>query len=899
MVKRWLTRCVFFFVRLVIALRYRVHYIGLDQVKAALKKNTKGTLFLPNHPAIVVDPIIVGMLTVGRYAVRPLVTEYMFFNPLFHWIMRWINALPVPNFATGVNPLKLNRLERTLAAVEKGLAVGEAFLIYPAGMTKQGPKEILGGVFAAHQLISKYPKTRIVLVRMTGLWGSRFSRAYTKGEQVDLVDVLKRSLADLLRALIFFLPRRNVTIEFEMAPEDFPREAPKAVLNRYLEHWYNEPFEDTESKGEPLSMVPYSLWRTEVPKIEKKKEVSLVGVHIPDDVREEIYAKVAELAHVKPSSITPEQHLVADLSLDSLNIAELITFIETKYDLKQVEPESLTTVAEALLAATNQQKTVLHYEPDWDTDDWEAPRKPERAFLGEGQSMLDVFFDVSGRYLFETIAADGSSGPVTYHFIRSRVFLLSHAIQKLPGERIGILLPSSVAAHILVLACHMAGKVPVMVNWTVGGKHLESVVALSKIEAVLTSWSFLDRLENVDLSPVQDLLVILEELRATFSWWKMATSPFKALIPGRWVKRLGLGGAWGRLEGDSEAVILFTSGTENMPKGVPLTHKNILSNIRGTLMVLDVYTTDRLLSPLPPFHSFGFTVLGLLPLLSGVRVFYTPNPTDSGAQARVVRKWGITILASAPSFLINILRQGKKEPFEQLRIVVSGAECPPAEFFELAPVATPNAAVWEGYGITECSPILSANGLGDRTQGVGKPIPGVRLRTVDPQDFSRVLPPNQEGMVLACGPNVFKGYLQQDVASPFYFDEGVNWYITGDIGLITNQGCLRITGRLKRFVKIGGEMVSLGAVESALVVEQPQVTEEGPQLAVCAKGESEGRPRLILFSTRTVSPTEVNAQLRKRGFSNLVRVDQVITVPAIPLSGTGKVAYRQLEATLV
>ena len=898
MIKRLLTRFVLLFIRLAISLRYRVHYVGLVQVKAALRGNTKGALFLPNHPAVVVDPIIVGLPTISRYAVHPVVTEYMFFHPLFHWAMRWINALPVPNFATGVNPLKLARLEKTLTAVEKGLALGESFLIYPAGMTKQGPKEIIGGAFAAHQLIAKHPKAKVVLVRTTGLWGSRFSRAYTKGEQVDLVDVLRRSLADIFRALIFFLPRRSVTVEFMMAPEDFPREAPKAVLNRYLEHWYNEPFEGAENKGEPLTTVPYSLWRTEVPRVEKKKEASLAGVFIPDDVRQDVIAKIAELAHATPTSITPGLHLVADLSLDSLNIAELITLIETKYDVKQVEPESLGTVADVLLAATHQQQTTPHQEPEWDTSDWETPRKPERLFLSEGQSTLDVFFDVSGRSLFDTIAADGTSGPVTYHLLRSRIFLLSHAIQKLPGTRIGILLPSSITAQILVLACHMAGKVPVMVNWTVGGKHLESVISLSNIQAVLTSWTFLDRLENVDLRPIQDLLVILEELRATFSWWKMATSPFKALLPGRWVKRLGMGGAWPSLDGDSEAVVLFTSGSENMPKGVPLTHKNLLSNIRAALMVIDIYTTDRLLSPLPPFHSFGFTVLGQLPLLSGVRVFFSSNPTDSGAQARVIRKWGITILASAPSFLINILRQGKREPFEQLRLVISGAESPPKEFFELAPVATPNAAVWEGYGITECSPLISANGSGDRSEGVGRPIPGVHLRIVNPEDFSKILPPNHEGMVMVSGPNVFKGYLQQGTASPFCHEDGVTWYVTGDIGLLTSQGSLRITGRLKRFVKIGGEMISLGAIESSLIAEQPAATEEGPQLAVCAKGESEGRPRLILFATRTISPTEANALLRKRGFSNLVRIDQVVTLPQIPLGGTGKVAYRQLEGML-
>ena len=898
--KRLLLRCVLLIVRMVLSLRYRIRYLGVDAVKAALRKNNKGTLFLPNHPAIVIDPVVVGIPIMVPYDVRPLVTEYMFYNPAFHWIMRWLNALPVPNFGTGVNPLKLSRLDKTLRTVERGLECGESFLIYPAGMTKQGPREIIGGAFAVHQLISKYPDTKVVLVRITGLWGSRFSRAYTKGDQVNVADVAKRSFIDVVRAFFFFLPRRDVTIEFEMAPADFPREMPKAVLNRYLEQWYNKSFENTDTKGEPLTVVPYSRWRAETPSIMKKGEVSLKGLIIPEEVQEEVFEKIAELAHVQASSITLSKHLIADLNLDSLNIAELITFLETKYDVKQVDPESLSTVANVLLAATNQLEATVVNELEWDTDGWNEARKPERVFLGEGRSILDVFFDVSGRYLFDTIASDANSGPATYHLIRSRVLLLSHAIEKLPGSRIGILLPSSLGAQMLILACQMAGKTPVMINWTVGGRHLQSVVALSKIEAVLTSWTFLDRLENVDLSPIQDILVILEELKATFSWWKIATSPVKALLPGRWIKRLRPGGAWSRLDGESEAVVLFTSGTESMPKGVPLTHKNILSNLRATLMMIDLYTGDRLLSALPPFHSFGCTLLGMMPLLAGIRVHYSPNPADSGVQARALRTWGITILASAPSFLVNVLRQGKKEPFEQLRLVVSGAETPPPEFFELASIAAPNAAIWEGYGITECSPIIAANGLGGRSSGVGKPIPGVRLRIVSPEDFSKILPMNESGMILVSGPNVFRGYLQTDVKSPFYFDEGVNWYVTGDIGCLNEQGALKITGRLKRFVKIGGEMISLGAIESALTMDQEPIDEEieGPRLAVCAKGESEGRPKLILFSTTGISPTEVNALLRKKGFSNLVRIDQVITLESIPLNGTGKIAYRQLETTM-
>ena len=528
-----------------------------------------------------------------------------------------------------------------------------------------------------------------------------------------------------------------------------------------------------------------------------------------------------------------------------------------------------------------------------------SQRKPERVFLGEGQNILDVFFDVSGRYLFDTIASDTNTGPATYHGIRSRVLLLAHEIAKLQGDRIGILLPSSLAAQILVLACQMAGKTPVMVNWTVGGRHLESVLELSKIKAVLTSWAFLDRLENVDLSPIQNYLVVLEELKATFSWWKMATSPIKALLPGRWIKRLHLGGAWSSLSPDSEAVILFTSGTENMPKGVPLTHKNILSNLRSTLMTVDMYTSDRFLSALPPFHSFGFSLLGLLPLLAGVRVHYSPNPADSGLQTRALRKWGITVLASAPSFSLTSFDKGKRSLLNNSVLSLPELRYRLLKFLILPPLLPPTHRCGRDMGLQSARRSSPSMPLGSARRVLARLLPGVRLRIVNLDDYAKILPLHQSGMILASGPNVFRGYLQTDVKSPFFVDEGVNWYVTGDIGFLNEQGNLTITGRQKRFVKIGGEMISLGAIECALTTDQPAPEGEGPQLALCAKGESEGRPRLILFTTKNSSPTEINSLLRQKGFSNLVRIDRVITLETIPLSGTGKVAYRQLETTIV
>jgi long-chain-fatty-acid--[acyl-carrier-protein] ligase len=870
-------------VKILFRLRYKMTYVGLDKVKQAMKTNSQGTLFLPNHPAILVDPLMIAFPVLAPYGVRALVTEYMFFNPLFNWIMRLIRALPVPNFSTGI---------------DEGLKEGQAFLIYPAGMTKKISREILGGTFAVHDLLVKNPDTRVILMRLSGLWGSRFSRAYTNGRQVDLLEMMKRSFVDMLKACIFFLPRRNVTIEFEIAPLDLPRTETKFVLNRYLEKWYNKPYAHTESKGEPLTIVPYSPWGGQLPRVMEEKQEDLSEKGIPKEVEHEVIAKLAELAHVPIEEVTLRKHITADLCLDSLNIAELITFLETRYEVQSIDPQSLGTVTHVLLAATNQLEAAKIPEFDWDTKSWEKTPKKEKIHFNDKKTIPQVFLETADKRLFHIIATDPLNGPVTYHTLKSRLLLLVHELGKLPGKRIGILLPASIGANLLILACQLAGKVPVMINWTVGGRHLESVVGLSEIKAVLTSWTFLDRLENVDLTPIQDLLVVLEELRATFSWWHILSSPVKAYLPTTILSWFGCLGEISRLRPESEAVILFTSGTESMPKGVPLTHNNIVTNMRASLQCIELFTTDIFLSSLPPFHSFGFSLTGLLPLLAGVKTVFSPNPADAGMQVRALTKWKPTIMCSAPSFLINILRQGKADPFPFVRLVVSGAEKPPEELFTLVPVVAPNAQYLEGYGITECAPVLTINASGAREMGVGKPIPGVSLQIVHQDDFSLKAAQGEAGMILASGPNVFQGYLQKDVKSPFFEEAGIRWYVTGDLGICTPQGTLVITGRLKRFIKIGGEMISLGAIEAALMEEAHMGSGEGPQLAVCAKESKEGRPRIVLFSTKDLVPMEVNSLLRQKGFANLVRIDRVVTVDEIPLSGTGKIAYRQLETLL-
>jgi len=324
--------------------------------------------------------------------------------------------------------------------------------------------------------------------------------------------------------------------------------------------------------------------------------------------------------------------------------------------------------------------------------------------------------------------------------------------------------------------------------------------------------------------------------------------------------------------------------------------------MRASLDVFDLHGDDVLYGMLPPFHSFGFTVTGLMPLLTGARVAYTPDPTDSQRLARGIKKWGITVIASAPTFLKGILSALNPENAMTLRHIVSGAEKAPPELERQINRLGLQIKMSEGYGITECSPVVTMNVHGTDTKGVGKPIPGVSLCIVNPEKHE-VLATGQEGMVLAYGPSIFAGYLNSNgVAAPFLWIHNQQWYQTGDLGYLDEEGNLYLSGRLKRFVKVGAEMISLGGIEEALLqvaleYEWP-LAEGGPSLAVCATEVAGEKPKVYLFTSFDLTVDEANKALRKAGFSNLVKITETRKMGSIPVMGTGKINYRKLEEEL-
>ncbi|ADI38721.1 Bifunctional protein aas [Waddlia chondrophila 2032/99] len=891
------------FLRFALWFRYRIKIKGLEHLsKENLKKNG-GVLFLPNHVAMVVDPLAITLTAWKKLPIRPTIVETYYFLPVVHTAMKFVNALPVPDFEKSTNSLKRKRHEKVMEELVKGLKNKENFLVYPSGRVKHTNIEKIGGASATHELVQKVPEANIILVRIKGLWGSMFSRALT-GKSPDMFEKVKEGFWICLKNLLFFTPRREIIIEFEPAPSDFPYTASRLEFNRWLENYYNRPDglsrQEGEYPGESLKLVSYSMWGEKLPAIDKpSKDADEETVRlddIDDELQERVLDKLHELTELDKASIKPEMSLASDLGLDSLDTSELATFLQDQFETGPVPVTELTTVGRVIGIASKKISVEEEGKEDQgDLDDWFVKIPRYKAQIAHGDTIPEVFLHNCERMGSQPACADTRTGVQSYARLKLGVIILAEYIRHLPGKYVGILLPASVGAYLTVLAAQLAGKVPVMINWTLGAKHLRAVRKISNIEVVLTSWAFLERLDTVDLNGIDDITIMLESVKKEFT----LKDKLRALLRSKFsAKRILKTFGGDQLKGDEQAVLLFTSGTESDPKGVPLSHGNILSNERAAFEAIDLYSDDIMFGILPPFHAYGFSTSGLMGLLSGIRSAFYPNPTDGKGLAKEFSRWGITVMSGAPSFIKGMLKSAKKDQMKTMRLCVTGAEKAPPELFELMADIGKEQCLLEGYGVTECAPILTANQPGKPRKGVGVPLPGIEMIVVHPETH-QVLDRGQDGLVLARGPNIFEGYLNPGLASPFISVDGKDWYNTGDIGNLDDENRLTLSGRLKRFIKVGGEMVSLLSLELALLHVAPQkgwkVREEGPTLAVIAREDSGDRPQILLITTFDTSIDEVNQALRDEGFSNLVRCSDVFKIDEIPIMGTGKIYYRKLE----
>jgi len=869
---------MFFIIKIIVHfllfLRYRITVKGLDSVYA---KGNKGILFLPNHPALI-DPVILNIYLNKKFKPRPIADETQANKPVIKNFTKALNVLTIPDMITaGARGGK--ETKKVLNTAASVLRNGENLLFYPGGHLMHSKFEDLGANSGVYAILQNAPKARIVLVRTSGLWGSSFGHG--QGKPVHLPGILLNAAKSILLNGIFFTPRRNVSVEF-FEPDDFPKTCDRNLANRFIEKFYNE-------KAAPALYVPYTIWEKggakELPEPAEKKIEGDIN-KVPPATRRLVIDHLKEISGM--NNLTENQRLAHDLGLDSLSISELIIWISQEFGFLQADTNSMVTIGDCLLAATGHviasDKNMLKPVP-WKWFKNKIDDLPVTVY--EGKKITDVFIRVFNDSPAKILIADQISGTKTCRQIITGIMALKYPIKKLPDERIGIMLPASASTCIVYLAVLFSGKTPVMFNWTLGTRGLLHCLNLSHVSVILTSKILIDNLEfqGISFDGIEDKFVFLEDLGAGLTRMQKIIS---------FIKSYGKGHSLLNEKITDTAVILFTSGSENLPKAVPLTHSNLLSNVRDVVNGLSLKKTDSLFGMLPPFHSFGLTGTFILPLCTGLKIVYHSNPTHSLFIARLIEAYRVSIIVGTPTFLYGIARAAEPEQLKSLNVAFSGAEKCPEAVYEALQLSCPEIKILEGYGITECSPVVSFNRPENaKPFTIGTVVESLDYAIVNLKNSARVNKGSQ-GMLLVKGPSIFKGYIKFSGSSPFVTFENRTWYKTGDLVKEDKDKILTFCGRLKRFVKLGGEMISLPAIEHVLLPYYSSEDDTSPVIAVEAVSH-EDHPEIILFTTIKTDRNVVNRQIRHSGLSPLHNIRRIIEVDSIPVLGTGKTDYRSLK----
>jgi acyl-[acyl-carrier-protein]-phospholipid O-acyltransferase/long-chain-fatty-acid--[acyl-carrier-protein] ligase len=506
-----------------------------------------------------------------------------------------------------------------------------------------------------------------------------------------------------------------------------------------------------------------------------------------------------------------------------------------------------------------------------------------------------TFLYTARRHPFRFAMADGQTPKLTFFAVLARTLFLARRLRKAwqGQEMVGILLPPSIPGALVNFAAMLMGKVPVNLNYTASNETLESCAKQCNLRTVITARAFVER---VHVQPPAET-VFLEDLAQKPRFSERLGAALAFFLPARSIEKYA--GAERKTQLEDIATIIFSSGSTGDPKGVVLTHYNVASNVEQLNQVFLLHPNDRIMGILPFFHSFGFTGTLCLPAATGIGVVFHPNPLDSRVIGALVNKYAVTMLLATPTFLNAYTRRCEPEQFGSLRFVMAGAEKLPERIsqafedrFGLRPL--------EGYGCTECSPAVTVNTIdfraasfrqvGAKRGSIGHPLPGMSVKIIDPETLEP-LPVNQPGLLLVRGPNVMQGYLNQPEKTAAVLRDG--WYNTGDIAMLDEDGFLRVTDRLSRFSKIGGEMVPHIKVEDKLH-ELAKLTEQ-VFVVTAVPDERKGERLMVLHTLPDDKLKETLELLAKCDLPALwrPRPDQFLRVEKLPYLGTGKLDLRK------
>jgi len=872
--------------KLFIRARYRVNITWLE-----LLDRKWSNLILPSHVALM-DPLIIFAFLWENGKLSPVITEDYYKVPVFKQLLDSVWAIPIPDLAKDDRKLDTSVIVKNVVdALENGCNI----LLYPQwALARQGFQSIVGKK-TAFLITQEAPKdTKILTVNIRWLWWSRSSRAWT-WKAPNLALFFLKWLRFLLWNLFFFVPKRKVEIEIKDSTALLHKVEKEWLdaFNQELEKIYNAKWEEklnymtglcwyntTKNHKEP-SVIQWSI-----------KDLKRTSFNWKTDIPSDILDKITSIVKkIKPEftwKISLDTNLILDCFFDSLDMAELKSTVQSAFSNASNPPLlDLKTVWDVAMMAIWQSTTIEEMKPC------------ERKYSGDGKliyahikwlinknsTILSLMKESLKNHKSDGFCYDSIFGVQSRNDFLVKAYLIADLLKKMPWERIAIMLPSLSATSLLVVWCYLAKKIPVMLNWTQSEEAFAHCIKSQNVKVILTAKSFFQKVQTPWLQKYK--MTFFEDVLKDISLVQKLTAVCKAMrfkIP---------------TDISKIAVVLFTSWSESLPKTVELTHENVLNDLLWAAGIVWIRVNDVEICYLPPFHSFGFALWIVMPLISWARIVFTPDPNDSKTIADLVGHTKSTFLCSTPTFLNWIVQIAKDDQLKSLRIAIVWAEKCPKDLFLRFSKKSPNATIIEWYGITECSPVIAVNPFKKWVEikrwTVWLPILGQIVKILD-LDTHKEQPAKKEWMIYVSGLNVFWWYVDKKLESPFEEFDGKKWYKTWDLWFLDKDGYLTISWRLKRFVKIAWEMISLPAIET--VLSRKWKHSDWTECLAIESEENDWNVKLTLFTTEKLWTSEVNEYLHSEWVTNLVSIDSIIQLKEIPMLGTWKVDHVQLRKIL-
>ncbi len=500
--------------------------------------------------------------------------------------------------------------------------------------------------------------------------------------------------------------------------------------------------------------------------------------------------------------------------------------------------------------------------------------------------IIESFIRTAKKNFNRIVQEDSTGMSLTFGQTLTAGILLSKHVRNFEGENIALVFPATVGGALAFIATTLSGKTPVGLNFIAGKSEQDWVMNTCDIKTIFTSRVFIQKAEIAEdprMVFIEDIREKTSKLEKMLTYFSCKVKSSRSLI--QKYKEFDVP--------DRTAIILFTSGSESRPKGVPLTNNNIYMAIQNYSTVFQPNPDDKVLGTLPFFHVFGFVVCLWLPLIMGMGAVYHPNPTDYERLGKIVCRYRITMLLGTSTLYRGFMKRWKKEQVSSVRLAFAGAEklseSVRIKFYEKLGIT-----IFEAYGLTESCSCTTVNYPDDFCHGsVGKPLPDVQCKIVNTETYED-LQPSEEGLIFVKGPCVMNGYYKASELTGQAFHDG--YYNTGDIGKFKN-GFLYITDRLKRFAKVGGEMIPLTPIEDKLSNVLDQHTEnEKRSCAVVNIPHAQKGEQLVAFVV-DANPDKIllNSGLDQAGLPKLSQPDHYISIDSIPMLPSGKVDYKGIK----